>query len=73
MIVVKPLEVVQEVEEGVAVGVRTGLQQGQQGDKPGVYVLDFYRGEKRFCSLGTKARLGLTRLNLQLLRVIESC
>lgn len=43
---VRPLEVVQEVQEGVAVGVRTGLQQGQQGDEPGVYVLDVYKGEK---------------------------
>lgn len=46
LIVVRPLEVVQEVQEGVAVGVGTGVQQGQHGDKPGIYVLDFYRAEK---------------------------
>lgn len=45
--VVRPLEVVQEVQEGVAVGVRTGVQQGQHGDKPGVHVLNVYRGEKK--------------------------
>lgn len=44
--VVRPLQVVQEVQEGVAVGVRTGVQHRQHGDKPGVYVLDVYRGEE---------------------------
>lgn len=32
----------QQVEEGVAVGIRTGLQQGQHGDQPWVLFLDVY-------------------------------
>lgn len=32
----------QQVEEGVAVGIRTRLQQGQHGDQPWVLILDVY-------------------------------
>lgn len=36
------MEVIQQVEEGVAVGIRTRLQQGQHGDQPWVLFLDVY-------------------------------
>lgn len=36
---------VQEVEEGVAVGVGTGVQHRQHGDEPAVNVLDVCRAE----------------------------
>ena len=39
-----PLQVVHEVEEGAALGVGTGLQQGQHGDQTQVPVLDVWRG-----------------------------
>lgn len=39
------MQVVQDVQEGVAVGVRTRVQQGQHGDEPGVNVLDVCGGE----------------------------
>lgn len=57
LMVVRPLEVVQEVQEGVAVGVGTGVQQGQHGGKLGVCVLDVYRGEKKHIHVKLRALL----------------
>lgn len=36
-----------EVEEGVSVGVRKGLQQRHHGHVLGVYVLNFYQKRKK--------------------------
>lgn len=38
--VVGPLQVVQEVEEGVPVGLRTGLEDRYHGREAGLFLLD---------------------------------
>lgn len=43
MVSVQPLQVLQQVEEGVAVGVRTRVERREQGDQSGVCVLDVYQ------------------------------
>lgn len=43
MVSVQPLQVLQQVEEGAAVGVRTRVERREQGDQSGVCVLDVYR------------------------------
>lgn len=40
---VQPLQVLQQVEEGVTVGVRTRVERREQGDQSGVCVLDVYQ------------------------------
>lgn len=44
--VFRPLQMVQEVQEGVVIGFRTGVQHGHHGEKAGVCVFDVYRGEE---------------------------
>lgn len=38
--VARPLQVVQKVEEGVPVGLRTGLEDGEHGREAGFHLLD---------------------------------
>lgn len=42
----RPLQMVQEVQEGVVIGFRTGMQHGHHGEQAGVCVFDVYRGEE---------------------------
>lgn len=45
--VVGPLQVVQEVEEGVPVGFRTGLEDGHHGREAGLHLLDVCKGDRK--------------------------
>lgn len=49
-----PLQVVQEVEEGVPVGLGTGLEDGQHGREAGLDVLEVCGGQRRLKVRGSR-------------------